>query len=83
MKDEKAWRSGAKGRALYETVRAEAQKLANDDGYDRGVEFNDLFQTCRYFMLPQKRNRSGHELRCEVVTADDVRRSKPGHGLEA
>lgn len=82
-KDEKAWRQTDAASALYRSVRAEAQELANRDGYDRGVEWNDLFRTCRHFMLPQKRNRTGHELRCEVVSADDVKRSKPGHGYGA
>lgn len=81
VKDEKAWRRTPKGDAEYRRVVAEARELANRDGYDRGVEANDLFQTFRHFMLPQKRHRTGHELRCEVVCADDVSRSKPGHGV--
>lgn len=83
MKDETAWRRTPEGDAAYRRVRAEAQELANRDGYDRGVEANDLFETFRHFMLPQKRHRTGYELRCEVVSAEDVSRSKPGHGVMA
>lgn len=62
----------------YESARAAAQAAANEDGFDRGVE--KLGTRWRFFMLPQKRNRFGFELRCEVVSCTDLKRCKPGHG---
>jgi len=75
-----AWRETPEGDAKYRAARAEAQRAANADGYDRGIEANDLMKEWRVFMLPQKRNRCGHELRCEVVSAMDPTKQKPGHG---
>jgi len=75
-----AWRETPEGDAKYRTARAEAQRLADADGYDRGIEANDLMKEWRVFMLPQKRNRYGHELRCEVVSCTDLSKCKPGHG---
>ena len=57
-----------------------AQRAADADGYNRGIEANDLMKEWHVFMLPQKKNRCGHELRCEVVSAMDVTKQKPGHG---
>lgn len=74
------WRDTPAGDASYRTARAEAQRAADVDGYDRGLEANDLMKTWRVFMLPQAKNRQGHELRCEVVSAMDVAKQKPGHG---
>lgn len=79
-KDPTAWRNTPAGTAAYRAVRAEAQAAANADGYDRGIEANDLFRTFRSFMLPQKTNRCGHELRCEVVSCERLDACKPGHG---
>ncbi len=64
----------------YAAVRADAQKQANVDGFDRGVEKNALFGTFRSFMLPAARFRCGFELRCEVVSAMDWDKIRPGHG---
>ncbi len=80
MKDEKAWRRTPKGEATYRAAKIAAQAQANGDGFDRGVAFNDLFHTCRVFLLPRKQNRCGDELRCEVVHCDDLSRCQPGHG---
>lgn len=62
----------------YESVRAEAQRAADADGFDRGVE--KLGDRWRFFMLPQRRNRYGFELRCEVVSCSDLKRCAYGHG---
>ncbi len=64
----------------YKEARDHAQKHANETGYDYGLEFNTLFKTYRVFMLPGAKYRSGHELRCEVVSCDHIDRRKPGHG---
>jgi hypothetical protein len=78
--DPLAWLSTAAGQAAYSKARAEAQARANETGYDIGLERNDLFKTFRTFMLPQRQNRSGHELQCEVVSCENLDRCKPGHG---
>lgn len=75
-----AWRETPEGDARYRAARAEAQRLADADGYDRGIEANDVMKDWRVFMLPQRKNRCGHELRCEVVSAMDVTKQRPGHG---
>lgn len=62
----------------YNTARAEAQANANETGFDFGLE--RLGKSWRVFMLPQKRNRYGYELRCEVVMCETLERCKPGHG---
>jgi hypothetical protein len=62
----------------YEAAKAEAQKRANDTGFDFGVEKNAFGYSA--FMLPQKRNRYGHELRCEVVSCTTLSRCQTGHG---
>lgn len=62
----------------YSEVRAEAQKKANEYGYDYGVE-KDFFGY-RCFMLPEKKNRYGHEIYCEVVHPENLEKCKPGHG---
>jgi hypothetical protein len=64
----------------YREVRAAAQALANERGYDYGLEHNRLFGEYTFFMLPAKNSRCGHELRCEVVHPEDIRKCKPGHG---
>lgn len=75
-----AWANTPEGTAGYRTARAEAQRAANADGCDRGVERNDLFKTFRTFMLPRREYRNGHELRCEVVSCEDLSKCQPGHG---
>lgn len=64
----------------YVQARAAAQSAANADGYDRGLAYNKLFHEWSFKMLPQKRNRYGHELQCEVVSCEHLERCKPGHG---
>lgn len=65
----------------YNEAKAEAQAKANEMGYDYGVE--KLGASYRAFMLPQKKNRFGHELRCEVVSCTILANCKPGHGPNA
>jgi hypothetical protein len=64
----------------YCVAKAGAQKAADEDGFDRGLESNELFRSFRFFMLPQKQNRCGHELRCEVVMCSSDERMQKGHG---
>lgn len=62
----------------YRVCRAMAQRLANEDGMDRGVE-RHAFGWHR-FLLPQRKYRQGHELSCEVVSCENLTRCAPGHG---
>lgn len=62
----------------YREVRDEAQRKANDLGFDYGIE-KDAFGY-RSFMLPRRENRYGHELRCEVVQCTNLDKCQPGHG---
>jgi hypothetical protein len=77
------WIDTAEGIAAYRACRAEAQAACNADGFDRGIEANRLFKTWRHFMLPQARNRYGHEVQCEVVRCEDLSKTQPGHGYQA
>lgn len=79
-KDPTAWRRTAAGVAAYVVVRTVAQNAVDADGYDRGIEANDVLKTWRYFMLPMVKHRQGHELRCEVVSATNIAVCRPGHG---
>ena len=79
-KDPTAWRSSPTGHEAWRTARAEAQAQANATGYDYGLEANDLFKSFRSFMLPRKENRCGHEMRCEVVSCEDLAKCQIGHG---
>jgi len=79
-KDPTAWLETDEGQARYRAARAEAQKRANETGFDIGLERNDLFKTFSTFMLPRRENRTGHELRCEVVSCENLDRCQPGHG---
>lgn len=79
-KDPTAWRSTPDGVSKYRAARAEAQAKANADGFDRGLEANDLFKSWNVFMLPGKSNRYGHEVRCEVVSCEDLSKCQAGHG---
>jgi hypothetical protein len=63
----------------YEEAKAEAQRAADLLGFDYGIE-KGLIGGHRVFMLPQKRNRRGFELRCEVVSAIELSKCRPGHG---
>jgi hypothetical protein len=58
-----AWANTPEGIAKYQRARAEAQRLANELGFDYALERNDLFKSFQVYMLPMKANRSGHELR--------------------
>ncbi len=64
----------------YREARAEAQRQANSDGFDRRLEWNALRQQWMIDMLPQRKNRYGFELRCEVVECENLDRCQPGHG---
>ena len=63
----------------YAEVKREAQTLADETGFDYGIDGASAFGY-RLFMLPRKENRNGHELRCEVVWCSDLSRQQPGHG---
>lgn len=62
----------------YAAIKAEAQKQANELGFDFGIE-RDYFGF-RCFMLPEVQNRRGYELRCEVVHPTDLAKCESGHG---
>lgn len=62
----------------FETLKA-AQADADRTGADYGLEYN-RYSGYRYFRLPAKTYRAGHELRCQVVTCSDLDRCLPGHG---
>jgi len=79
-KDPTAWRSTPEGREKYRAARERAQALANELGFDHGLEANDVFREFRVFMLPAKANRYGFELRCEVVMCGYLDKCQPGHG---
>ena len=66
-KDPTAWQRTESGNAKYRAARAEAQKKANELRMDVGLEANHLFQSYTSYLLPSEANRSGHELRCEVI----------------
>lgn len=65
---------------LYKQARDRAQRDANVDGFDRGIAWNATFRTYTVYVLPMKKNRFGHELRCEVVSCEHYDRIRPGHG---
>ena len=79
-KDPTAWRNTLEGVASYRAAREGAQRLANEDGFDRGLEANDLCHSWHTFMLPAKQYRNGHELRCEVVSCETLAKCQKGHG---
>lgn len=60
-------------------VRGEAQKIADETGYDLGIS-KDCFGEFSYFFLPRKENRFGRDLACEVVHPTNLDKCKPGHG---
>lgn len=64
----------------YKEARSQAQVRANELGFDHGLEYNKIFKTYRFFMLPMKANRSGHELTCEVVMCENLATCQIGHG---
>ncbi len=74
------WQDTPEGREKYTKVKTEAQTMANEYGFDFGLEWNNCLKDYRSFMLPQRQNRRGYELRCEVVMCSDLSKCKPGHG---
>lgn len=74
------WRDTPAGNTAYIAERAKAQALANEHGYDIGIECNELFKTWRSFALPMRHNRCGFELTCEVVMPENLAKCQPGHG---
>lgn len=72
------WTNTPEGHAKYQEIRAKAQAQANELGFDFGIERNDLFKTYRCFMLPNRENRFGFELLCEVVSPE--KGARRGHG---
>lgn len=77
------WADSQEGVAAYIASRAAAQEIANRTGFDIGIECNELFKTWNTFTLPQRQNRRGHELQCEVVMCENLDRCQPGHGPRA
>jgi hypothetical protein len=74
------WTTTPEGMAAYKDARALAQLAANLDGFDRGLERNNVFKTFRVFFLPGYAYRRGFELHCEVVSCEDYAKIQPGHG---
>jgi hypothetical protein len=73
--------STPKGSEEYKQVKTAAQAAADADGFDRGVEvFDGPMAYVHTFMLPNKENRRGFELRCEVVMCSDLSKCQKGHG---
>jgi hypothetical protein len=71
------------GDLAYREAKSQAQSAADLDGFDRGLEVNELFKSINMFMLPRRENRYGHELRCEVVSCSDIQKTQPGHGFRS
>jgi hypothetical protein len=67
----------AKDEAAYKATREEAQKKANELGFDYGISKHAFGYSC--FMLPKQEHRRGHELTCEVVSPM-TRPAQKGHG---
>jgi hypothetical protein len=64
----------------YTEAAEYARGLANLSGFDHGIEADRLNGGFRVFILPRAQSRCGHELRCEVVSADNLAKCQPGHG---
>lgn len=75
-----AWRSTPEGVDKYHRARADAQRRANETGFDHMVLANDVFKSFDVSMLPEKRNRSGSELRGEAVHCENLSKCQRGHG---
>ena len=80
--DPKAWRDTPTGLEDYRTAREGAQRLANAMGFDYGLEANDMFKIFSVRALPRRENRYGDELRCEVVSCENLERCQVGHGVK-
>lgn len=64
----------------YAPKKAEAQKRADETGFDHGIEWLGTFGGWHVFMLPRRDNRYGHETRCEVVPCMNPATCQEGHG---
>jgi hypothetical protein len=64
----------------YLEVKKAAQALADETGFDVGIELNPDFMYYRSFLLPRKEHRCGFELYCEVVHCTDLTKCQVGHG---
>jgi len=62
----------------YEAMRAEAQSLANKEGWDF-IMLRDYFGNYSYRRLPGEGNRYGHELTCEVVRPENNKTPYEGY----
>lgn len=62
----------------YAEAKRRARAAANETGFDHGLTRSAFGWS--FMMLPRRENRFGHELRCEVVSCDDLARCRPGHG---
>lgn len=78
-----SWRDSPEGVAQYRRVRAEAQKLANELGFDYGMYVSDATRHWMHRMLPMKHHRFGSETSCEVVMCEIQEKCQPGHGSRA
>jgi hypothetical protein len=78
-----SWKNSPEGQEKYRKARAEAQKAANADGYDRGLEANDYAKDFFVKSLPAAQYRFGHELRIEIVSCESLDRTAPDHGHKA
>lgn len=61
----------------YLAAKHDAQIMADEYGYDYGLEYNKIYRQWFFYMLPMKKNRYGHELTCEVVYSNNP---KKGYG---
>jgi hypothetical protein len=75
-----SWKDSEEADAKYRARRAEAQKLANEDGFDRLLTTNDFARDFLIHMLPQKANRYGRDLDGEVVMCENLSKCQKGHG---
>jgi hypothetical protein len=80
IKDTTGWRNSTDGIAKYKAAKTDAQARADSSGRDFGLEANDLFKSWNVFGLPNRENRCGHELRCEVVSCSSIEKTAKGHG---
>lgn len=62
----------------YAEARAEAQRRADESGFDVGVYA--VHGGYSQMLLPAKQHRYGWETQCEVVHCSDLSRCMPGHG---
>lgn len=77
------WLDSPEGIAAYRAKRAEAQALANELGFDYGMFVSEPMRMWMHRLLPAKHLRYGDEMRCEVVSPENVDRTQRGHGPSA